>query len=243
MSAVAEAIGFNLIVISPTITLVITALILLFFTITIKTNETVKQVITICGILFTIFCVFLKFGLFLQNGISSYFTQKILLDEFSLFGNVLISLILLFNFIPIWESSSLLKEKTTEAIILILMSAAGFMLMIDSENLIMLFIGLEIGSISLYALAGLNRGDKLSNEASLKYFLLGSLASCILIYGVSLVYVSFAVQSVYNFALALSYVGPDVVPLTTSIGMILIFVGLLFNTLCTNHIYVNYFSE
>tara|TARA_B100001109_G_scaffold140203_1_gene114101 strand:- start:584 stop:2056 length:1473 start_codon:yes stop_codon:yes gene_type:complete len=228
VSAVAEAIGFNLIVISPTITLVITALILLFFTITIKTNETVKQVITICGILFTIFCVFLKFGLFLQNGISSYFTQKILLDEFSLFGNVLISLILLFNFIPIWESSSLLKEKTTEAIILILMSAAGFMLMIDSENLIMLFIGLEIGSISLYALAGLNRGDKLSNEASLKYFLLGSLASCILIYGVSLVYVSFAVQSVYNFALALSYVGPDVVPLTTSIGMILIFVGLLF---------------
>ena len=83
-----------------------------------------------------------------------------------------------FNFInfiiqlySIWESSSLLKEKTTEAIILILMSAAGFMLMIDSENLIMLFIGLEIGSISLYALAGLNRGDKLSNEASLKYFL------------------------------------------------------------------------
>ena len=44
----------------------------------------------------------------------------------------------------------------------------------------MLFIGLEIGSISLYALAGLNRGDQLSNEAALKYFLLGSLASCIL---------------------------------------------------------------
>ena len=108
------------------------------------------------------------------------------------------------------------------------MSASGFMLMVDSENLIMLFIGLEIGSISLYALAGLNRGDKLSNEASLKYFLLGSLASCILIYGVSLVYVSFSVFSVYNFALGLAYVGPDSVPLTTSIGVLLIFIGLLF---------------
>ena len=120
------------------------------------------------------------------------------------------------------------KEKTTEAIILTLMSASGFMLMVDSENLIMLFIGLEIGSISLYALAGLNRVDKLSNEASLKYFLLGSLASCILIYGVSLVYVSFSVFSVYNFALGIAYVGPDSVPLTTSIGVLLIFIGLLF---------------
>ena len=209
MSEISAAIGFNLIVVSPTIALVGTALILLFFTITIESNEIVKQSITFIGILVTLFCVFLKFGLFFDNGISSYFTQKILLDEFSLFGNVLISLILLFNFLPIWDSSKQLKEKTTEAIILILMSASGFMLMIDSENLIMLFIGLEIGSISLYALAGLNRGDKLSNEASLKYFLLGSLASCILIYGVSLVYVSFSVLSVYNFALGLAYVGPD----------------------------------
>ena len=228
MSEISAAIGFNLIVISPTIALVGTALVLLFFTITIESNEIVKKSITFIGMLITSFCVFLKFGLFLENGVSSYFTQKILLDEFSLFGNVLISLILLFNFLPIWDSSKQLKEKTTEAIILTLMSASGFMLMVDSENLIMLFIGLEIGSISLYALAGLNRGDKLSNEASLKYFLLGSLASCILIYGVSLVYVSFSVFSVYNLALGIAYVGPDSVPLTTSIGVLLIFIGLLF---------------
>ena len=228
MSSVLDAIGFNLIVVSPTIALVVTALVLLFFTITIESNEKVRQVIAFLGIATTIFCVFIKFGLFLENGISSYFTQKILLDEFSLFGNVLISIILLFNFLTIWDSSVQLKEKTTEAIILVLMSASGFMLMIDSENLIMLFIGLEIGSISLYALAGLNKGDKFSNEASLKYFLLGSLASCILIYGVALVYVSFSVMSVYDFALAVSYIGPDLVPLTTSVGIILIFIGLLF---------------
>ena len=59
MSAIGEAIGFNLIVISPTITLVMTALFLLFFTITIKSNEKVKQLITFSGVLITIFCVFL----------------------------------------------------------------------------------------------------------------------------------------------------------------------------------------
>ena len=228
MKAIADAIGFNLVVISPTIALVLTALILLFFTITIESNEKVKQVITFSGVVSTLFCVFLKFGLFLQNGVSSYFSKKILLDEFSLFGNVLIGLILLFNILPIWDSSSQLREKTTEAIILTLMSTSGFMLMVDSENLIMLFIGLEIGSISLYALAGLNRVDKLSNEASLKYFLLGSLASCIFIYGVSLVYVSFSVLSVYDFATGVGFVGADSVPLTTKLGVILIFIGLLF---------------
>ncbi len=228
MSQIAEAIGFNLIVISPTVALVITVLILLFFTITVETSLTVKKWITFLGILVTIFCVFLKFGLFLQNGISSYFTQKILLDEFSLFGNVLIAMILFLNFLPIWDTSSKLNEKTSEAIILILMSASGFFLMVDAENLIMLFIGLEIGSISLYALAGLNRSDKLSNEASLKYFLLGSLASCVLIYGVALVYVSYSVMSLYDFALVVAYTGPDIVPLTTFVGVLFIFVGLLF---------------
>ena len=101
MRAIADAIGFNLVVISPTIALVLTALILLFFTITIESNEKVKQVIIFSGVVTTLFCVFLKFGLFLQNVVCSYFYKKILLDEFSLFGNVLIGLILLFNILPI----------------------------------------------------------------------------------------------------------------------------------------------
>ena len=63
MSEISAAIGFNLIVVSPTIALVGTALILLFFTITIESNEIVKQSITFIGILVTLFCVFLKLSL------------------------------------------------------------------------------------------------------------------------------------------------------------------------------------
>ena len=228
MISISEVIGFNFIVISPTVVLLLTALILLFFTITIPSSDIVKKLITFVGILITNFFIFLKFGLYLSDGVSSYFSEKILLDEFSLFGNVLIGLILLFTFNSIWKTSSSLEGKTTEAIILILMSASGFLLMIDSENFIMLFIGLEIGSISLYALAGLNRGDKLSNEASLKYFLLGSLASCVLIYGVALLYVSLSISGVYETSIAINFIGPQNVPLTTLIGMIFIIVGLLF---------------
>ncbi len=228
MSTISQAIGFNLIVISPTLVLLATALILLFCTITIETSDFVKKSITFGGILLTIFSVFLKFGLFATDGVSSYFTEKILLDEFSLFGNVLISLILLFNFSSIWNTSTELKDKRTEAIILTLMSASGFMLMVDSESFMMLFIGLEIGSISLYALAGINRGDLLSNEAALKYFLLGSLASCVLVYGVALIYISLSISGFYDSAIAIPYIGAENVPLTTFIGFLFVIVGLLF---------------
>jgi len=228
MTGISDILGFNFVVIGPTLTLLATALILLFVTITISTPTFVKKYVTLFGILSTVFAVFLKFGLFLSDGVSSYFSEKILLDEFALVGNVLVVLVLLFNFNSFWNTSSQIDNKTTEALILILMSASGFLLMVDSENFIMLFIGLEIGSISLYALAGLNRGDQLSNEASLKYFLLGSLASCILIYGIALVYVSLSISGVYETSIAISFIGPENVPLTSLIGLIFIIVGLLF---------------
>jgi len=200
---------------------------LLFCTITISTPVYVKKYISFVGILITLFTIFLKFGLFARDGITSYFSEKILLDEFSLVGNVLIGLVLLLTFNSFWKTSEVIDNKTTEALILILMSASGFLLMVDAENFIMLFIGLEIGSISLYALAGLNRGDQLSNEASLKYFLLGSLASCILIYGVALLYVSLSISGVYETSIAISFIGLTC-SATSLIGLIMILVGLLF---------------
>ena len=223
-----ENLMINYIVISPTLALLLTVIILLFCTITISTPMYIKKWVSFSGVLLTLFMIFLKFGLYSTDGISAYFSNMILSDPFSLVGNSLIAFILLFTFSSFWKTSELIESKTTEALILILMSASGFMLMVDSENFIMLFIGLEIGSISLYALAGLNRGDQLSNEASLKYFLLGSLASCIFIYGIALLYVSLSIIGLYEINIAINYIGLNNVPLTSFIGIIFIIVGLLF---------------
>ena len=228
MNGISEILSFNFLAIGPTLALVFTTLVLLFCTITIPTPVYIKKYISFFGILITLFTIFLKFGLFAREGVNSYFSEKILVDEFSLVGNVLIGLVLLLTFNSFWKTSEEIDNKTTEALILVLMSASGFLLMVDAENFIMLFIGLEIGSISLYALAGLNRGDQLSNEASLKYFLLGSLASCILIYGVALIYVSLSISGVYETSIAINFIGPNNIPLTTLIGLIMIIVGLLF---------------
>ncbi len=65
---------------------------------------------------------------------------------------------------------------------------AGQCLMATANDLIMIFIGLEISSIASYVLAGYLRDDKRNNEAALKYFLLGSFATAFLLYGVALIY-------------------------------------------------------
>jgi NADH-quinone oxidoreductase subunit N len=75
-----------------------------------------------------------------------------------------------------------------EYYILILFSSLGMMLMASALDLLVLFISLEIMSLAVYALVGFRRSDRRSNEAAIKYFILGSAASAILLYGVALIY-------------------------------------------------------
>ncbi len=78
--------------------------------------------------------------------------------------------------------------ERAEAYVLLLLSASGMVLMAQAQDLIMVFLALELLSIPLYVLAGLARPRLSSEESSLKYFLLGSFASGILVYGIALVY-------------------------------------------------------
>jgi NADH-quinone oxidoreductase subunit N len=71
---------------------------------------------------------------------------------------------------------------------LILLGTVGMCFMAASTNLIMIFLGLEISSISTYILAGYRRTERLSTEAALKYFLLGSFATAFFLYGIAFVY-------------------------------------------------------
>jgi len=71
---------------------------------------------------------------------------------------------------------------------LIMLSASGMMLMVAAVDLITVFLGLELMSIPIYVLAGFDRRKLRSNESALKYFLIGSFASAILLYGMALLY-------------------------------------------------------
>lgn len=107
------------------------------------------------------------------------------------FGDWMQFILLLSAGISILFSESYLRDKKirfAEFYPLILWSTVGGMLMSSTDNLLMLFIGLEILSISLYVLAGLSRLQETSEESAMKYFLLGAFASGFLLFGTAFIY-------------------------------------------------------
>jgi NADH-quinone oxidoreductase subunit N len=109
---------------------------------------------------------------------------------------------------------------------LILMGTAGMCFMASSTDLIMVFIGLEISSISTYILAGFRRSDALSNEASFKYFLLGSFATAFFLYGIAFVYGLTGTTNLLELSARLAQ--PAQWTMLARVALLLMFVGLAF---------------
>ncbi len=85
-----------------------------------------------------------------------------------------------------------------EYYILIQSSVLGMMVMAGARDILMIFMGLELMSICFYILAGINRNKTFANEASMKYFLLGSFATGFIVYGIALIYGSAGSTSIQN---------------------------------------------
>jgi NADH-quinone oxidoreductase subunit N len=123
-----------------------------------------------------------------QHGGRATIAQQVFYDHFTVLFELLISSAIILAALS--ADSYLQREglEGPEAYALMLMCGAGGMLMADSGGLVMLFLGLEILSISLYVLAAYHRRRLESGEAGLKYFILGSFSSAIFLYGVALIY-------------------------------------------------------
>ncbi len=109
---------------------------------------------------------------------------------------------------------------------LVLLSATGMMLLGAANDAITLFVALEILSISLYVLAGLARRDRRSQEAAIKYFVMGAVASAILLYGLALMYVATGTLDLQTMALRLSLAGTNIG--VAGLGLALVTVGIGF---------------
>src|SRR5579862_3586139 len=116
------------------------------------------------------------------------FSNLLIIDGFASFFR---SLVIAIGVIAILSSTEYLRREKSpggEYYALILFSIVGQCVMVTANDLIMIFIGLEISSISSYVLAGYLRDDPRNNESALKYFLLGSFATAFLLYGVAWIY-------------------------------------------------------
>lgn len=116
------------------------------------------------------------------------FSNTIRIDTFSVFFNFLVIAISAVVILSSFEYMAVQKIRAGEYYALILFGAVGMSLMSSAVELVLIFIGLEISSISTYILAGFRRSDASSSESSLKYFLLGSFATAFFLYGVALMF-------------------------------------------------------
>ena len=116
------------------------------------------------------------------------FNRMMVVDGFATFFRVIVIVV---GILTVLCSFQFLKREQAEGgefYALVLFSVVGQCMMVTANELIMLFIGLEVSSIATYVLAGYLRDDKRANEAALKYFLLGSFATAFLLYGVAWIY-------------------------------------------------------
>lgn len=172
----------------PEITITGTGLFVLLLSVFIgKKFDRAAAPLSAAGIIAAIAAVFV----FNFYNLASSFSNTFIVDNFSNFFRIftLVSTLIFIGLSASYVRDSIyIKRHLGEFYFLVLMVSTGTMLMSSSGDLIMLFISLELVSIPTYILAGYEKANEKSNEAALKYFILGILASAIMAYGFSMVY-------------------------------------------------------
>ena len=123
-----------------------------------------------------------------DHGAHTYVKQAVVMDGFSVLVTVLVAIAMLLS--ALVADGYLRREgvQGAEFHVLAMVSASGAMLMAMANDLIIIFLGLEILSIALYVLTAFNYRRAASGEAALKYFILGGFSSAIFVYGIALTY-------------------------------------------------------
>jgi len=153
------------------------------------------------------------------------FWNTIRVDSFSIFFHLVVIGAAAVTMLASFEYLRVQEIRAGEYFALILFGAVGMGLMSSAVELVLIFIALEISSISTYILAGFLRHDPASTESSLKYFLLGSFATAFFLYGIALMFGATGSTNISEIAAALRAARPPVIAFA---AMGLMFVGLGF---------------
>ncbi len=207
-------------IIIPEIFLAICSVVLLFVSPFLKDEGYLK-----IGVL-TLIVIFLAQFFILKD----IFYSQIIFNGFFIvdsFGSFLKSLILIgagliiYFYLTINNSQSLRRPEFS---IIFLIAVVGMLLMISSNDLLSLFMSMELQSLSLYILVSFSRDDFISSEAGVKYFIIGSLSTCIFLFGTSLIYGLVGSTSFNEISLFMSELYST--PTMLIVGLIFILVSL-----------------
>jgi NADH-quinone oxidoreductase subunit N len=180
----------NLLALLPELILTVTAVLVMLLEPVIPAGQTRKPLgwLAILGTAAAGLAAVYQLHIVNTTGTLTAFYATIQIDPFSIFFHLLIAAIVLVTLLGSLDYFELPITHAGEYFALVLFGATGMMFMTSSVELLMVFIGLEISSISTYILAGFRKGRATASESSIKYFLLGSFATAFFLYGVALSY-------------------------------------------------------
>ena len=161
---------------------------------------------------------------------NTIFNDLLLIDNFTQFVKfiMLIASTLVLGMSFNWLAIE--NHKKFEYPILVLLGTVGLMVMVSANDLLMLYLGLELSSLTLYVLATYDRDNAVSSEAGVKYFILGALASGILLFGASLVYGYLGTTNFSAMGDLFADVGENPTPVAYGaiVGLVMLVVALSF---------------
>jgi NADH-quinone oxidoreductase subunit N len=157
----------------------------------------------------------------------SLFNGMMVSDSYSNFFNLIFLGSALLTIFASFRYLDHQKLQHPEYYVLVLFAAMGMMLMSAAMDLVVVFIALELMSISIYVLVGFRRADRKSNEAAMKYFILGSAASAVLLYGVALIYGTTGTTEMRGILTFVHGHGQGINPIF-SLGFVMVLFGFLF---------------
>jgi NADH-quinone oxidoreductase subunit N len=185
-------------------------------------HKEILSPVAIAGLSLTIYLSLKGWGLD-----SKYFHDMVIFDNFSIAFNISMTIITILIFIFGIDYYKRLEHYVAEQYALMIFALTGAFLMTSFSNLIMLFLGIEILSIPLYILAGGKKNSSRSNEASFKYFMLGSFATAFFLFGIALVYGASATFYLPEIKLYIAQYNGNLPPMVL-IGLLFILIGIAF---------------
>ncbi|OGP65821.1 MAG: hypothetical protein A3K22_04435 [Deltaproteobacteria bacterium RBG_16_42_7] len=147
-----------------------------------------KEIISLVGIIGATLALFFTLRIYGSIGSQTILNGMFILDGYSSFFKLIFYVNLILTISISFKYMAVEKASYGEYYALLLFSTAGMMMIASASDLIMLYLGLELMSLSTYILVGFTRNNPKSNEAAIKYFLLGGFSSAFLLYGASLIY-------------------------------------------------------
>jgi NADH-quinone oxidoreductase subunit N len=185
-------------------------------------SKKILSPLAISGLLITLYFSVKDWGLG-----SKCFHDMVIFDNFSIAFNISIIIITILIFLFGIDYYKLMEYHVAEQYALMIFALVGAFLMTSFSNLIILFLGIEILSIPMYILAGGKKTSFRSNEASFKYFMLGSFATTFFLFGIALVYGASASFYLPEIKIYISQFNGNLPPMLL-LGLLFILIGIAF---------------